>query len=130
MANRFVNEMADYHVIFACAVTDSACKQARQLIRKIKRQSPNTKIAIAGCYPKLWPEDIKELGVEVWSDWKKQFGEKLPINQNRGRAFLKIQDGCDHKCKYCTIRIARGKSISEPIDKVIDGAQKLNDAVF
>lgn len=136
------NEPADVYVINTCTVTESADKECRQIVRRALRKNPNGFVAVTGCYAQLRPEQIaaiKGVDVVLGSNEKfklfnilEDFNKKelscifvTPTDKlndfvtasssdadSRTRAFFKIQDGCDYKCSYCTIPLARGKSRS------------------
>lgn len=128
---------ANIIVIHSCAVTSGAEKKTRQLLHKIKRLNPNAKIAILGCYPSvdenfansveadyvLDNENKMKIVDVVTSDIKSncsnEFHTAYSLN-TRTRSFLKIQDGCDYFCSYCTVAFARKRSRSNTIDGVIN----------
>ncbi len=147
------NKKADVYVINTCSVTENADKEARKLIRQAKRRNPNSIIAVIGCYAQLKPDNISSIkGVNLvlgaadkfklldYLD-KIEFGtlplvSKNPISVinkfhpsysigNRTRTYLKIQDGCDYNCSFCTIPLARGKSRNESIENTIEVAKKI-----
>lgn len=141
------SEAADFYVINTCSVTDNADKECRQLVRKIQRQAPEAMIVITGCYAQLKPEEVAAIqGVDLVLGAAEKFkihrhiqdlidgkGEKIhscEIDEvtgfnssyslgDRTRTFLKVQEGCDYNCSYCTIPMARGKSRSQSIEKVL-----------
>ncbi len=140
-----IENYPDLCLINTCSVTDNADKKARSLIRKINSISPQSKIVVFGCYAQLNPDEIKNIdgvfkvvGMEDKFNIKnllKDINSKSVYNSNissvnsfkatysqseRVRSFLKIQDGCDYNCSYCTIPLARGKSRSMNVDKTID----------
>lgn len=153
-------ERADVFVLNTCSVTDNADKECRQIIRSVLNDNPDTYIIITGCYAQLQPNEIAEIhGVDLvlganekfkLFDYVNNFEKNelscvftSPINEvtdfeyayssdtdSRTRAFLKIQDGCDYNCSFCTIPLARGKSRSLEISKVIDNAKKLIDSGY
>ncbi len=150
------DKSADIHVINSCSVTDTADKKCRYLIRKIHRDNPQSIIAVTGCYAQLKPQEISEIeGVDLVvnnnqkGDIVKMVrdialkGEKTIFScdtndissffasfssGDRTRAFLKVQDGCNYHCSYCTIPLARGESrnmsISELVNQATEIAQK------
>ncbi|PWT73516.1 MAG: tRNA (N(6)-L-threonylcarbamoyladenosine(37)-C(2))-methylthiotransferase MtaB [Bacteroidetes bacterium] len=147
------DEVADVYVINTCSVTDNADKECRQLVRRINRKSPSSLVVITGCYAQLKPKEIADIpGVDlvlgagekfnIASHLKdltkgdstkicscdisdvKDFNATYSIN-DRTRAFLKVQDGCDYSCSFCTIPLARGKSRSDTIDHVITNVEEL-----
>jgi len=151
------NDIADVYVINTCTVTENSDRECRQVVRRALRNNPDAFIAVVGCYAQLRPEEIAKIeGVDaVFGSNEKfkihslldNFNKKdlscifvSPIVENdeffsaasteadtRTRAFLKIQDGCDYKCSFCTIPLARGKSRSMGIDTVTDSFKKLLD---
>jgi len=153
-------EKSDVFVLNTCSVTDNADKECRQIIRSVLNKNPDTYIIITGCYAQLQPHEIAAIhGVDLVLGAKEKFNlfkyiENLekkniscvftsPIDEvtdfeyayssdidSRTRAFLKIQDGCDFNCSFCTIPLARGASRSLSIDKVIDNAKKLLDSGY
>jgi len=153
-------ERADVFVLNTCSVTENADKECRQIVRNIIRNNPETYVIVTGCYAQLQPEEISKIeGVDLvlginekmkLFDYINNFekGElsciyKTPVNEikdfdeafsadtdSRTRAFLKIQDGCNYKCSFCTIPLARGKSRSLSPEKVIINAKKIIDAGY
>ena len=144
------NNGADMFLINTCSVTENANKECKRLIRKAKKISPNSFIVITGCFAQLKPKLISEIdGVDMVLGANDKFN--LPIllkdlnnkksaeihgceinNLNytssfslseRTRSFLKIQDGCDYPCTYCTIPLARGKSRSDSIKNILKNAK-------
>ncbi len=150
------SSIADIYVINTCSVTDNANKKCRSLIRNLKRRVPHAIVGVTGCYAQLKPQeiiDIPEVNFVVGMHDKYNFIDKIEnitsedkflFHSNdiqsiedaflsysldeRTRSFVKVQDGCDYSCSYCTIPIARGKSRSPKIDKVLDHIWKLEDA--
>ncbi|MCU7512834.1 MAG: tRNA (N(6)-L-threonylcarbamoyladenosine(37)-C(2))-methylthiotransferase MtaB [Ignavibacteria bacterium] len=148
---------ADVYVINTCSVTDSADKECRQIVRRALRLNPNAFIAVTGCYAQLKPEEIASIdGVDVVLGSNEKFKLFNYINNftkrelscihvsptdelneingafssdatGRTRAFLKIQDGCDYTCSYCTIPLARGKSRSLKPEEVLENFKALLD---
>ncbi len=145
---------ADIYVINTCSVTEHADKKCRQAIRKLHKQNPDALIAVTGCYAQLKPQEIMEIeGVDlvVGADRKGdvfQLVSEIPnklgtarsyscaINEvetifpafshgERTRSFLKVQDGCNYHCSYCTIPLARGKSRNLPIATLVKEAQAI-----
>ena len=142
---------ADLYVINTCSVTENANKECRRIIRKVKRTAPESMVVITGCYAQLKPESISVIeGVDMVVGANDKF--KIPdllknykpktteihgcsINNldyhssfslnDRTRSFLKIQDGCDYTCSYCTIPFARGKSRCDSIENIISNANKI-----
>ena len=149
------NEYADFYILNTCSVTDNADKEARKLIRQAKRSNPNSKIAVIGCYAQLNPNEISSIkGVDLVVGSEKKFNllnelDKLNLGNgsnvissdikeintfipsysigDRTRSYLKIQDGCDYVCSFCTIPLARGKSRSDSIRKTINLANQAID---
>ena len=148
-------EKADIYVLNTCSVTENANKEARKLIRQAKRRNPDSSIAIIGCYAQLKPNEISEIkGVDLVLGAKEKFNllshlEKLDIKDKtkivesdirginsfkpsyssaeRTRSFLKIQDGCNYTCSFCTIPLARGKSRSDSIKNTMENAKKITN---
>ena len=146
--------IADIYIINTCSVTDNANKKCRRFIKKIKRRVPQSIIGVTGCYAQLKPDeiiDIPEVNFVVGMHDKFNFidkidditsSDKLVFHSNdirsidstflsysideRTRSFVKVQDGCDYACTYCTIPIARGKSRSVSIDKVVKHIKELD----
>jgi len=146
------SEISDLYIINTCSVTENANKKCRKIIRQVKKRSPHSKIVIIGCYAQLKPFEISLIpGVDLVLGAKEKFNilKHIPsLDKNlekvhsceidsvkdfistystsqRKRSFLKIQDGCDYPCSYCTIPLARGKSRSDSIDNTIKNAIKL-----
>jgi threonylcarbamoyladenosine tRNA methylthiotransferase MtaB len=147
------DDIADVYVINTCSVTDNADKECRQLVRRIQRKSPDSFVVITGCYAQLKPEEIVQIpGVDLVLGASEKFNIMEHIAQltkgdaakicsceiedvtgfqasysmnDRTRSFLKVQDGCDYNCSFCTIPMARGKSRSDNIANVVRNAQKL-----
>lgn len=154
------NSHADVYVVNTCTVTDNADKECRQIVRRALRNNPDAFIAVTGCYAQLRAEEISQIdGVDVVlgsnekfnifdyannfsknelsciyvSDTNElnEFHSSLSLEGNeRTRAFFKIQDGCDYKCSFCTIPLARGKSRSMNPDEVIKEFKTLLDAGY
>ena len=151
------DQKAEVYVINTCTVTENADKECRQIVRRAQRLNPDAFIAVTGCYAQLRPEEISKIkGVDaiLGSDekyrifnhlnnfQKREFPsvfvsptEELRIfnsaysteADNRTRAFFKIQDGCDYKCSFCTIPLARGSSRSPAPDQVLHQFRSLLD---
>lgn len=147
------DDLADVYVINTCSVTDNADKECRQLVRRIQRKSPESLVVITGCYAQLKPKEIAEIpGVDLVLGAAEKFnlashlreltkGDSAKISScdieelsgfnssyslnDRTRTFLKVQDGCDYTCSFCTIPMARGKSRSDSIQNVIRNAETL-----
>jgi len=146
-------EDADVYVINTCSVTDNADKECRMLVRRIQRRSPEAMVVITGCYAQLKPKEIAEIeGVDlvlgaaekfnlsthlkdlVKSDtaqiYSCEIGEVEGFHSSysltdRTRTFLKVQDGCDYNCAFCTIPLARGHSRSDSIEGVLNNVKEL-----
>jgi len=146
-------EKADIYVINTCSVTENANKEARKFIRKAKRTNPNSVIAIIGCYAQLKPKEISKIkGVDIILGAEEKFNllkhlDKLSISPKatilnskieninefipsfsygeRTRSYLKVQDGCNYNCTFCTIPLARGISRSNSIKETLKVANKL-----
>lgn len=146
-------EAADIYVINTCSVTDNADKECRQIVRRIQRRSPDAFIVITGCYAQLKPEQIAAIpGVDLVLGAAEKFnmgahireltkGDSAKISScdidevtgfhaswsmnDRTRTFLKVQDGCDYTCSFCTIPMARGKSRSDLVANVVKNAEDL-----
>ena len=147
------SEMCDVAVINSCSVTEHADKKCRNIIRKIHRRNPNAIIAVTGCYAQLKPNDIAAIeGVDIVlsnNDKGDLFRRVEELNSkgetevyscsaaditrffaayssaDRTRSFLKVQDGCDYKCAYCTIHYARGSSRNIPIADIVAEAKEI-----
>ena len=142
----------DVIVVNTCAVTGEAERQCRQTIRKLKRENPNATLVVAGCAAQLNPEKYaqmpevdrvlgnhEKLNKKILHNTQKQVvGDieqpfDLPIVQDfegRNRAFLQIQQGCDHKCTFCVVRFARGHNKGLSPDQVIKQAKAFVKAGF
>jgi len=147
-------DFADIYVINTCSVTENADKETKKLVRRVKRINSNSYIALIGCFAQLKPEELVALdGVNMVIGTEEKFNllshldrikiknnEKLLLNNDirnvtsfnpsvsyndRTRSFLKVQDGCDYHCTFCTIPKARGKSRSGSIDKILQIAEKI-----
>jgi len=149
-------EKADIYVINTCSVTENANKEARKFIRKAKRTNPNSVIAIIGCYAQLKPKEISKIkGVDIILGAEEKFNllkhlDKLSISPKatilnskieninefipsfsygeRTRSYLKVQDGCNYNCTFCTIPLARGISRSNSIKETLKVANKLAES--
>ena len=147
------DEQADVYVINTCSVTDNADKECRQLVRRIQRKAPESFVVITGCYAQLKPQAIASIpGVDLVLGAAEKFNIARHIRElakgdpakicscdieevsgfhsswsvnDRTRTFLKVQDGCDYTCSFCTIPMARGKSRSDRIANVIRNAEEL-----
>jgi len=141
------DEVADVYVINTCSVTDNADKECRMLVRRIQRKAPEALVVITGCYAQLKPAEIAAIpGVDLVLGAAEKFnisehlkeitkGDSAKICScdiedvnvftasqsfnDRTRVFLKVQDGCDYNCSFCTIPLARGKSRSDAIENIV-----------
>ena len=144
---------ADIYVINTCSVTENADKEARRLIRQAKRLNPLSSIAVIGCYAQLKPEEIAAIDcVDLVIGSEEKFNLLDHLNEldqkedntiihssiehvhsfkpsysigDRTRSYLKVQDGCDYTCSFCTIPLARGKSRSGNIQTTVKTAQEV-----
>ena len=147
------DDLADVYVINTCSVTDNADKECRQIVRRIQRKAPESLVVITGCYAQLKPKEISEIpGVDLVLGAAEKFNIAQHIKElskgdsakicscdidevsdfhsswsvnDRTRTFLKVQDGCDYNCSFCTIPMARGKSRSDSIANVVKNAEEL-----
>ena len=144
---------ADVYVINTCSVTDNADKECRMLVRRIQRKAPESLVVITGCYAQLKPKEIAAIpGVDLVLGAAEKFNITQHLKEltkgnsakicscdiaevsgfnssfsvnDRTRTFLKVQDGCDYNCSFCTIPMARGKSRSDKIENVIRNTEQL-----
>jgi threonylcarbamoyladenosine tRNA methylthiotransferase MtaB len=144
---RDFDEKADVYVINTCSVTENADKECRMLVRRIQRRAPEAMVVITGCYAQLKPKEIASIpGVDLVLGAAEKFNISQHLKEiskgdsakicscdiedvnvftashsinDRTRIFLKVQDGCDYNCSFCTIPLARGKSRSDSINNVI-----------
>jgi len=147
-------EVADIYVINTCSVTDNADKQFKQVVKKALKHNPDAFVAAVGCYAQLKPEELAAVdGVDLvlgatekfkitdyLNDLSKNNGGEIHSCEiedanfyvgsysigDRTRAFLKVQDGCDYKCTYCTIPLARGISRSDDLQNVLNNAHEIS----
>lgn len=140
-------DVADVYVINTCSVTDNADKECRQLVRRIQRKAPEAMVVVTGCYAQLKPKEIADIpGVNLVLGAAEKFNisshlQSIKINdaakicscdieevdhfvashsvRERTRVFLKVQDGCDYNCSFCTIPMARGRSRSNRIENIL-----------
>ncbi len=136
-------EQPDYIILNSCAVTAVAEKKARNLVAHLHREYPDSQIVVTGCYAALRPKEIQQWPgvVATFGNEDKMNvlpflrGEALPANppffpafssNDRTRSFLKIQDGCDYHCTYCTVWRARGESRSDSIENVLHEIEQIN----
>ena len=149
-------EEADIYVVNTCSVTEHADKKGRNLIRRLHRNAPDARIVVTGCQAQLRAGQLAALD-GVWavvgSDYKgdllsiataESLAEKIfvkPVGESRRyfaahsstgrtRAFLKVQDGCDYHCTYCTVPLARGDSRNAPIAEIVAQARAIAAAGF
>ena len=145
---------ADVYVINTCSVTAVSDKKSRQMIRRARKQAPDSVVAVCGCYPQTHPGDVEKLGVDLISGtgdrtgfveflertWKERQSltvvddvfqrrvfEPLPAGglEGRTRAMLKMEDGCVNFCSYCIIPYARGRIRSLPVEDCVRQAKEL-----
>ena len=148
-------EFADIYVFNTCSVTENANKETRKLIRRSKRINPNAFITLVGCYAQLKPEELIEIEevnlvlgtedkfellnhldkIDFSNDIKSSYGGSIRdvktfkpsySSDDRTRSFLKVQDGCDYNCTFCTIPLARGKSRSASIKETVNIAKDIS----
>ena len=157
---RNFGETSDIFVLNTCSVTENADKECRQIVRSVIRNNPRTYVIVTGCYAQLQPHQIADIeGVDLVLGINEKFKlfeyidnfdktelsciHHTPVNEinnfdeafsadtdSRTRAFLKIQDGCNYKCSFCTIPLARGRSRSLEQSKVIDNAKRIIDSGY
>jgi threonylcarbamoyladenosine tRNA methylthiotransferase MtaB len=147
------NETPDVYVINTCSVTENADKKCKQLVKKALKVNPNAFVAIIGCYAQLKPEEIAQIyGVDmvlgasekfkivehfqnleknekalIYASKIKEVKDFIPSYSkgDRTRSFLKIQDGCDYFCTFCTIPLARGKSRNNSVEDTVNVAKEV-----
>ncbi|TGD56744.1 tRNA (N(6)-L-threonylcarbamoyladenosine(37)-C(2))-methylthiotransferase MtaB [Flavobacterium humi] len=147
-------EVADIYVINTCSVTENADKQFKQIVKKAMKLNEKAFVAAVGCYAQLKPEELADVdGVDLVLGATEKFKITDYINDlskndmgevhsceieeadfyvgsysigDRTRAFLKVQDGCDYKCTYCTIPLARGISRSDTMENVLKNAKEIS----
>jgi threonylcarbamoyladenosine tRNA methylthiotransferase MtaB len=153
------NNNPDIFIINTCSVTQNAERECRQIVRRIIKKYPETFIIVLGCYSQMRPKEIEKIpGVDLILGSKEKFDilkyefnfkkycnpktfvtenkdddEIIPAEStasNRTRAFLKIQDGCDYHCSYCTVPLARGSSRSLPLRTIIDKIKEIASKGF
>ncbi|MBL7930729.1 MAG: tRNA (N(6)-L-threonylcarbamoyladenosine(37)-C(2))-methylthiotransferase MtaB [Bacteroidia bacterium] len=153
---RTIQEVADVYVINTCSVTENADKECKTIVKNALALNPEAFIAVVGCYAQLKPEDISRIeGVDVVLGATEKFKllnyidlsaksshaqiHNCEISQadffvdaysvgDRTRSFLKVQDGCDYSCTFCTIPLARGKSRSDTVENVLINARKIAES--
>ncbi|MGO4919024.1 tRNA (N(6)-L-threonylcarbamoyladenosine(37)-C(2))-methylthiotransferase MtaB [Maribacter spongiicola] len=149
------SEKADMYVINTCSVTDNADKKFKTIVKKAQKINPDAFVAAVGCYAQLKPEELADVdGVDLVLGATEKFKITDYINDltkndhgkvhsceiadadfyvgsyaigDRTRAFLKVQDGCDYKCTYCTIPLARGISRSDTLENVLKNAADISE---
>ena len=147
------DEVADVYVINTCSVTENADKECRQLVRRIQRKAPEAMVVITGCYAQLKPKEIASIpGVNLVLGAAEKFNISTHLKiiskndparicsceidevnifsashslHERTRVFLKVQDGCDYNCSFCTIPLARGKSRSDTIENILQNVSAI-----
>lgn len=148
------DEKADIYVINTCSVTENADRECKLHVKRAMKANPEGLVVIVGCYAQLKPEEISQInGVDLVLGAKEKFNilsylDDLEKSESEGivhsceieetdffigsysigdrtRAFLKVQDGCDYKCTYCTIPLARGISRSDTIENVLKNAKEI-----
>jgi threonylcarbamoyladenosine tRNA methylthiotransferase MtaB len=147
-------EGADIYVLNTCSVTEQADKECKKIVRQALRQQPDAFVVVTGCYAQLKPQEIADIpGVDLVLGAGEKFrvldyvddlskaqgkgmvraGEVRDVNTftasfsfgDRTRSFLKVQDGCDYKCSFCTIPLARGASRSDTVENVLKNARQI-----
>ena len=148
------NENADVYVINSCSVTENADNKLKDLVKKKLKVNSAAYIIVIGCYAQLKPNEIKKIdGVDLILgasekfklnnyldniakkesasvhsceiEYFNEYNSSFSLN-DRTRSFLKIQDGCDYKCSYCTIPLARGESRSDSVESILSNVQKIS----
>ncbi|PBQ34125.1 tRNA (N(6)-L-threonylcarbamoyladenosine(37)-C(2))-methylthiotransferase MtaB [Sphingobacteriaceae bacterium] len=150
------NDAADVYVINTCSVTENADRECKAIVKGALAKNPEAFIAVVGCYAQLKPEEISRIeGVDVVLGATEKFkllnyidlsGKQTHAQihnceiseadffvgaysaNDRTRSFLKVQDGCDYSCTFCTIPLARGKSRSDTIENVLTNAKKIAES--
>ena len=145
------NEYANIYVLNSCSVTENADREARKIIRQAKRLNPSSSIIVTGCYAQLKPEELAAIKeVDMIFGAKEKFNlldhlDSIELNHksrlfhseinsvshfepsfsisDRTRSYLKVQDGCDYNCTFCTIPLARGVSRSSTVSKTLTSAK-------
>ncbi|MDG4951517.1 tRNA (N(6)-L-threonylcarbamoyladenosine(37)-C(2))-methylthiotransferase MtaB [Weeksellaceae bacterium KMM 9724] len=149
------DQKADVYVINTCSVTQNADNECKRIVKKALKANPEGFVVVVGCYAQLKPEEIAELpGVDLVLGAKEKFNivsflssldkaDQAQVHSceieeadfyesaysigDRTRAFLKVQDGCDYVCTYCTIPLARGISRSDSVENILNKAQEISD---
>ena len=148
-------EHADIYVLNTCSVTENADKECKRLVRQVLKINPDAFVVIIGCFAQLKPNEIAKFeGVDLVLGATEKFKLSSYLNElskqegtevhsceiveadffegaysigDRTRAFLKVQDGCDYKCTYCTIPLARGISRSDKLENVLTNAKEISE---
>ncbi|TYA55963.1 tRNA (N(6)-L-threonylcarbamoyladenosine(37)-C(2))-methylthiotransferase MtaB [Formosa maritima] len=148
------NEVADIYVINTCSVTENADKRFKSIVKQAQKLNPEAFVAAVGCYAQLKPQELADVdGVDLVLGATEKFKITSYLNDlskndlgeihsceigdadfyvgsysfgDRTRAFLKVQDGCDYKCTYCTIPLARGISRSDTLENVLKNAEEIS----
>ena len=152
-------QLRDAVVVNTCAVTAEAVRQSRQAIRKLKREQPERRIIVTGCAAQTEPKtyaamaevdavigNAEKLTAQAYADFGVGVAEKIRVNDimsvretasqmvdyfdGRTRAFLQVQNGCDHRCTFCIIPFGRGNSRSVPMGAVVEEARRLAENGF
>ena len=149
------NEVADIYVINTCSVTENADKRFKSIVKQAQKSNPDAFVAAVGCYAQLKPQELADVdGVDLVLGATEKFKITDYLNDlskndfsevhsceiedadfyvgsysigDRTRAFLKVQDGCDYKCTYCTIPLARGISRSDTMEGVLKNAKEISE---
>lgn len=155
-AQKPFDDVADVYVINTCSVTENADKECRQLVRRIQRKAPQAMVVITGCYAQLKPQEIASIpGVDLVLGAAEKFNITTHLKglvksdtarvhscdiedvnvftssystDERTRVFLKVQDGCDYNCSFCTIPLARGKSRSDSVEQVMEKIKEIGES--
>ncbi|MDO4176603.1 MAG: tRNA (N(6)-L-threonylcarbamoyladenosine(37)-C(2))-methylthiotransferase MtaB [Bacillota bacterium] len=141
-------EFADVYVINTCTVTAMADRKSRQYIRRMKKVNPKAVVAVTGCYVQISPEEVSAIdGIDIIAGMNEkhriidyvegaqqekvaaldEFVEMGPVTsaENRTRAYIKVQEGCNRFCSYCVIPYARGPVRSRPVENIVEEAKAL-----
>jgi threonylcarbamoyladenosine tRNA methylthiotransferase MtaB len=144
------SENADLVVFNSCTVTATASRKSRHILRQLKRSNPDARVAATGCYAEMEPERLQSLGLDLvvpnadkdrlavilrdrglLPDTADSPTESpIPAAGGRTRAFLKIQDGCDNRCTFCIVTVARGVGTSRPATAVVEDVRELEAAGY
>src|SRR3954470_13934967 len=152
-------QLRDVVVVNTCAVTAEAVRQSRQTIRRLRRENPRRPILVTGCAAQSQPQTYaamaevdgvlgnqEKLAAQSYADFGTGLAERIRVNdimalretapqmvdhfEGRTRAFLAVQNGCDHRCSFCIIPLGRGNSRSVPLGAVVSEARRLTDKGF